>query len=60
MFRGKCPAYFAEAPYPLEIVQAYQWVQRNPGLNGPALTAMLLTIIANNRAGGWRKLKRGR
>ena len=26
------------ATYPLEIVQAYQWLQRNPGLNGPALT----------------------
>ena len=24
---------------------------------GPALTAMLKQIIANNRAGGWRKLK---
>lgn len=26
-------------------------------LNGPALTAMFRQIIANNRAGGWRKLK---
>ena len=25
--------------YPLEIVQALQWTQRNPGLNGPDLTA---------------------
>src|ERR1700674_2571194 len=24
--------------YPVEIVEAYQWVQRNPGLSGPALT----------------------
>src|SRR6266487_2623343 len=24
--------------YPLEVVEAYQWLQRNPGLNGPALT----------------------
>ena len=24
--------------YPLEVVQAYQWLQRNPGLTGPALT----------------------
>jgi hypothetical protein len=24
--------------YPLEVVQAYQWLQRNPGLQGPALT----------------------
>jgi hypothetical protein len=28
-------------------------------LNTGALGAMLRTIIANNRAGGWRKLKRG-
>jgi len=27
-------------------------------INGPALTAMFRQIIANNRAGGWRKLKR--
>ncbi|NEA36775.1 DUF1801 domain-containing protein [Streptomyces sp. SID13031] len=26
-------------------------------INEPALTAMLRQIIANNRAGGWRKLK---
>jgi hypothetical protein len=26
-------------------------------LNGPALTAMFLQIIANNRAGGWRRIK---
>ena len=24
--------------YPLELVQAWQWLQRSPGLNGPALT----------------------
>ena len=24
--------------YPLEVVQAYQWLQRSPGLSGPALT----------------------
>jgi hypothetical protein len=24
--------------YPLEVVQAFQWVQRNPGVTGPALT----------------------
>ena len=28
----------AAATYPLEVVQAYQWLQRNPGLTGPALT----------------------
>lgn len=27
-------------------------------INAPALTAYLRQIIANNRAGGWRKLKR--
>ncbi|MGK3201961.1 DUF1801 domain-containing protein [Amycolatopsis sp. MEPSY49] len=27
-------------------------------INAPALTAMFRQIIANNRAGGWRKLKR--
>jgi hypothetical protein len=26
-------------------------------INAPALTAMLRQIIANNRAGGWRKIK---
>ena len=26
-------------------------------INGPALTAMFRQIIANNQAGGWRKLK---
>lgn len=26
------------ATYPLEVVQAYQWMQRNPGISGPALT----------------------
>ncbi len=26
-------------------------------INAPALTAMLKQIIANNRAGGWKKLK---
>jgi hypothetical protein len=26
------------ATYPLEVVQAYQWVQKNPGMSGPALT----------------------
>ena len=26
-------------------------------INAPALTAMFRQIIANNRAGGWRKLK---
>jgi len=26
------------ATYPLEVVQAGQWLQRNPGLQGPALT----------------------
>jgi hypothetical protein len=29
-------------------------------LNAPALSAMFQQIIANNRAGGWRKIKAGR
>ena len=28
-------------------------------INGPALTTMFKQIIANNRAGGWRKLRAG-
>jgi hypothetical protein len=30
---------------------------RGDTINEPALTAMLRQIVANNRAGGWRKLK---
>jgi hypothetical protein len=33
-------------------------VRRGEVINEPALTAMFKQIIANNRAGGWRKLKR--
>src|SRR5438105_10629914 len=33
-------------------------VRRGDSLNAGALTAMFKQIIANNRAGGWRKLKR--
>ena len=33
-------------------------VRRGDTINAPALTAMIKHIIANNRAGGWRKLKR--
>ena len=32
-------------------------VRQGGTLNAPALTAMFKQIIANNRAGGWRKLK---
>ncbi len=32
--------------------------RRGEAINAPALTAMFRQIIANNRAGGWRKLKR--
>ncbi|RMI32802.1 DUF1801 domain-containing protein [Nocardia stercoris] len=32
-------------------------VYRDAPLNAPALTEMFRHIIANNRAGGWRKLK---
>jgi hypothetical protein len=33
-------------------------VRQGETINAPALTAMFKEIIANNRAGGWRKLKR--
>jgi hypothetical protein len=34
-------------------------VRQGETLNAAALSAMFKQIIANNRAGGWRKLKRG-
>jgi hypothetical protein len=33
--------------------------RRGEPINAPALTAMFRQIITNNRAGGWRKIKRG-
>jgi hypothetical protein len=35
-------------------------VREDEEINAPALEAMLRQIIANNRAGGWRKLKAGK
>jgi hypothetical protein len=35
-------------------------IRRGETINAPALTAMFQQIIANNRAGGWRKLKQQR
>jgi len=35
-------------------------VRQGETINAPALSAMFKQIIANNRAGGWRKLKRER
>ena len=35
-------------------------VRQGEKINAPALTAMFKQIIANNYAGGWRKLKRER
>jgi hypothetical protein len=32
-------------------------VRKGEPINGPALSAMFKQIIANNRAGGWRKIK---
>jgi hypothetical protein len=32
-------------------------IRQGEPINAPALTAMFKQIIANNRAGGWRKLK---
>lgn len=34
-------------------------VRQGEAINAPALTTMLRQIIANNRAGGWRKLQAG-
>jgi hypothetical protein len=34
-------------------------VRQGETINAPALTTMLRTIAANNRAGGWRKIKSG-
>jgi hypothetical protein len=33
-------------------------IRQGEAINRPALTAIFKQIIANNRAGGWRKLKR--
>jgi hypothetical protein len=33
-------------------------IRQGETINAPALTAMFKQIIVNNRAGGWRKLKR--
>ena len=33
-------------------------IRRGEELNAPALAAMVRRIVADNRAGGWRKLKR--
>ena len=33
-------------------------IRQGEHINAPALTAMFKQIIANNRAGGWRELKR--
>jgi hypothetical protein len=33
-------------------------IRQDEKINAPALSAMFKQIIANNRAGGWRKLKR--
>jgi hypothetical protein len=35
-------------------------IRQSEAINAPALSAMFRQIIANNRAGGWRKLKRER
>jgi hypothetical protein len=35
-------------------------IRQGEAINAPALTAMFKEIIANNRAGGWRALKRER
>lgn len=32
-------------------------IYKNDAINGPALLALLRAVIANNRAGGWRRLR---
>lgn len=34
-------------------------IYRDDAINRPALLALLRAVIANNRAGGWRKIKAG-
>lgn len=34
-------------------------IRRDDPIDEVALTALLAAVIANNRAGGWRRLKRG-
>ena len=36
------------------------WIDEGASINAPALLAIFRQIIANNRAGGWRKLKLAR
>jgi hypothetical protein len=36
------------------------WINEGDAINEPALKRMFQAIIANNRAGGWRKLKAAR
>ena len=45
-----------EGSPPLERTVA---IRKGERLNAPALLAMFTQIIANNRAGGWRRLKTG-
>ena len=35
-------------------------IRQGGAINAPALSAMFKHVISNNRAGGWRKLKRER
>jgi len=35
-------------------------IRQGEAINAPAISAMFKQIIANNRVGGWRKLKRER
>jgi hypothetical protein len=35
-------------------------IHENEPINRPAMLALFRAIIADNRAGGWRKLKKGR
>jgi hypothetical protein len=51
------PEHIITAGHDNKTARTVSFRQGEP-INAPALTAMLRQIIANNRAGGWRKLQR--
>jgi hypothetical protein len=64
MNNGKMGLWDVLVKHPLVFVRLYLdktartvAIRRGEKINAPALSTMLKQIIANNRAGGWRKLK---
>ena len=51
------PEHIITAGHDNKTARTVSFRQGEP-INAPALTAMLRQIVANNRAGGWRKLQR--